>query len=1675
MDTKKRHKIFRRIGRIFLGVLLLFVVVVLFIRSPWGQNLIVSKVTTYVSEKTGTEITIDRLFLTFSGNLQLEGFYLEDLKRDTLVYSKNLEANLALTPIIFGNEINVRSIEWRGLTANISRRENSEHFNFQFLIDAFATQDTLASSSNSGQPMTFTVGRIDFRDFKLSFNDAFVGIDSDIHLGRLDATADVMDLDAMKFILDDFELSNTRFNYRQAKPFVQEEDAEQPPLPFLSVDNFEMKNVEATYTSIPDSTNAAMKIQDFVLELPKADLANNDIVVDFMSLKNSDFALQVAEEGSAKKDTLAVKSFNFEWPEFMIEVAKIDFAGNSFSYKVGSDNAVKEGAFNAKDIAISGLGFLANDLLYEPQKLNLQLEQFVFSEKSGFSLNNTSFDVRLDDSSALISDLSLATKTSFVKGSLGLKYASLNELLKAPEKSQVEVKIPNLSLDIEDFFVFQPELSENEYLKSLAQRPISGRLRANGTLNSMEIPDFKLAWGEQTELLAEGRLGNILQVDSLSFDFNTIRATTTRPDILTFVSEEKLGISVPQTMNLQITANGSINNFDADARLSLPEGKVKMTGSYSKYEEIVFDADLKVDSLQLSKLLQNEQFGDVSFTMDVSGSGTDITTMDASLASNFTQLMFRGYDFSNLEAQGELKEGTGNIDISFKDQNLNFKSVAYMELDSITSVIDLHFNLIGADLYALGITKEEIKAGVKLDANFKGNPDDFSLDALFSEGLAVYNNEQYQMGEIDISSRIGKNISEVKVNSDFLNGGLRSNSSPDKIMASVQKQFKNYFSDSIARDTVTDPVKLQLDFVLDREPILTKVFLRGVERLDSVNIKADFDASSQSLNARLYLPSMTYNGIAIDSLAAEVVGTASELSFSAGWGGLQFNPIDVKRTLFTGNLKNKQLNLDLSSFSEGERLLHVASEMTLEKDTIQLHIDPSELVFNRNEWSIPETNQILIGDKILDFKNIVLSRNSQEMILTNAVSGVDKAHIGATFENFRLQTFLSLLNPDEALASGIVAGKFVMENPFEAAGIIADFKINDIKVLESPLGNLSLDAVSKGLANYDFNLALKDGGIDLDVTGDYMAAQTGARLNLDMDLNKVELQVIEGLSGGAIKESEGYISGNIDISGTTAAPEYQGELKFSEVVFNVATLNNIFKINDETLKIDNSGLYLDDFIINDANNSPFTISGSIRTDELINPKFDLTLNAEEFRVLDSKEEDNELYYGIASVDADLSVGGDLNLPEIEGKVRIRKVTDVTYVVPEAQLDVEERDGVVIFVNREDPDAILTRNDQEESAAILKGYDVSTVLEIAEDAVFHIIIDERTGDNLEVSGEGELDLNMSPNGQINLAGRYELSSGHYETSLYNLVNRRFQIKPGSTITWRGDPMDAALDVTAIYNVETSAAPLMAAVISGQDVGVTGKYQQVLPFLVYLKVEGELLQPKLSFDLDMPEDAQGSLGGAVYGRVQQLNEQEALLNKQVFSLLALNRFFPDSGSDGSNGGAVALARDNVNKVLSGQLNAFSDKVFGNSGFEVDFDLDSFTDYQGDSPQDRTQLNINAKKKLFDNRLIVTAGSAVDVEGSAQSEQGQTPIIGNVSLEYLLTEDGRYRLKGFRKNEYENVIDGQLIVTGLALIFNREFNKFSQLFNPLKEDGSPKDGQEEAEKKKNKEGTVQDQEKN
>ncbi|MGB3152363.1 MAG: translocation/assembly module TamB domain-containing protein, partial [Maribacter sp.] len=1223
---------------------------------------------------------------------------------------------------------------------------------------------------------------------------------------------------------------------------------------------------------------------------------------------------------------------------------------------------------------------------------------------------------------------------------------SLNQALKNPKESSLSAELTDINLVLGEIQKLFPEYASNPYFKALATKSITGNLFAQGNLQKIDNFKTNINWGAETLISANGELTNFTKIDSLTYGINELQFKSTRNDIQRFISSKDLGISIPQKLNVTSTLSGSMKNIRTNTVVRIPEGTAKLDGFLKFDERLKFDALVQIDSLNLGNLLKNNQFGTISFQAKGDGSGTELKNMDAKVTCTVSRFDLNHYSYKAIQLDGNLLNGTGSFAAEIKDPNLNAIVNTTIDLSSDTNNVILSSTLSGADLKRLGFTKNDIKIAADISATYSGTPSNYEIKATIEKAVAVTDNEQYQVEPIALRAHIEDSVTDVSVNSGFLNGELYSNASPIRINKALKQQLEHYFS-TVGDTQVNDSVMAKLKFSIKPTPILDKVFFNGFTDLDSLNIDADFDSKKQLLYGEVKIPKISYAGSSIDSLNILLNGDAKDLRFSAGLGNLTYEPIHLKQTYLEGNLQNKRLVLDFNAKNDSVQVMHINSELVFQKDTLRLHINPKELILNKKQWEIPEENSIVLAESFLALENLELTRNQQKLQVATQVPKMKEDHIGILFENFELQTFLSLFNPDEALAKGQVQGDFILLNPYGATGLVSDIQIDNFRLMQNPLGTLTLDASSQSLSSYDFDLALKEGDAKLRLSGDYVAKETDAELRMELDIQEVKTSVIQGFFKEEISNSKGYLSGSMLVGGTLRKPDYSGIINFTDTGLTLKQFNTVLSVDKETVNIDQEKITFSNFDITDNTKGTLSINGAIMTPTLTNPSFDFSVKADRFRVLDSKKGDNELVYGIASINADLKVEGDLNLPIINGKLKIRDITDLTYVVPQEQLDIQERDGVVIFVNKENAEAILTRNEGQSSNSVFAGMDINTTLEISNEAVFKVILDEKTQDMLQASGEATLSLNIDPNKDIRLSGRLELNSGLYRTSLYNLVSREFQIKKGSNIVWAGDPYDAKLDVTATYEIETSASPLMSSVSGGQDSGVTGTYRQAADFLVYLNVEGQLTEPKLSFALDMPEKEQGSFGGAVYGRIQQLNRQESELNKQVFSLLALNRFYPTTGSDGSSGGALNLARNNVNKVLSSELNAISDKLLGKSGFELGFDLDSFEDYESGTAQSRTQLNINASKKLFNDRLIVTAGSALDVEGSATSEDSATPLIGNVTLEYLLSEEGIYRLKGFRRQEYQNIVDGQLIITGIAFIFNREFNKFSQLFRPKK----------------------------
>lgn len=1645
----KKHRVLRFIGWFFGILILLVFLLILFIRSPWGQNIIIQEAVKYVSGKTHTKVEIEKLFITFDGNVMLKGLFLEDKKGDTLVYSKSLEADIPLLPLIKGNSFGIDNLDWEGLRANVIRKDSLEGYNFQFLIDAFVTPDTTAVAvDTTASPMKIILGNINFKDFDIVFDDAVLGIDGQFQIGKLDLQMKKTDLENMDFRASHASISNARIKYIQSPvPPKPEEDSQ---LPYLELDQIKLKNVFVDYQSYDDRIAADLEVSDLFLELKKVDLPNNDIEIGKFRLKNSIVKLNTETENNAVtqkveevKDDVKEDIQKFEWPDFRITVSSIDLEGNNIGYFVGK-NEVKKDVFNPNAIALQDLKLQANGIFLKDKKAGLKLEALTFQEGSGLNLKELSANLDASDEYLDLDKLKLKLNNNELDGQLHLEYNSLAHLIDQPEKSKMAVDIPVFLVDLRDVFKFQPDLRNNEYLRTLSRKRVAGNLKASGYLTSINIPKFNVRWGGTTRISGNGLIQNATNPDYLKFNIPHFSANTKRSDLVLFVSEEELGVSLPEDVALEGNAKGNLEDVYASANLTTSQGIATVEGHFKNDSEIAFDADLEIKEYKINELLNNEQFGALSLSIKTQGSGKDINSLDATLDANISSFEFQNYAIKDWAINGKLKDGEGDVVSAYKDHNVDLDLKADIILDSVSPQVSAHLDIKGVNLQALGLMDRDVRTGMKLDADFEGGKDGFDVIATIGEGVVIQDNKTYLLGDVLATAHVRSDTTSIWIDNRILQLSLESNSDPETFTKAATRHITSYFSRKTqVPDSIERPVKMKIIGRVAQAPVLNKVFLVNVKDLDTISIAAYFNEEKRRMAARIMAPHINYGGNEIDSLAFTMDSDQEKFVFDLGFDKIQAGPLDIPKTKVKGNQQNKELNLAFTAVHKDSTLINIKSQITGTSEELRFHVKPDSLILDRNLWQVPENNEMLLRPKEVVFNDFRFTRDDEMVELTDKLSEISRDHVAIDFKNFKLSEILNYLNPDKELAKGNLNGNLALVEPYGSTGILADLSIVDLNMLNVDLGKLTVDAESSGGNRYDFKLAMKEGEVDLDLKGDYIADPNEGRQDLDLIINEFRMHALEGFSLGEIKNTSGSFSGKFNVTGTTKDPQYKGNLHFNDAKFNIAKLNAPFTLVDETLRADNDGFYMETFTVLDENNNRLVLSGNIGTESFINPTFDLKLDANNFQLINATKDDNEMLYGTASFDADARLTGDLQIPKLDAKLHVDDNTDITYVLPSASVAIEERDGVVIFINREDPEAVLTR--AEEESATFTGLDMNAFLKIGKKAKITIIIDEETGDNFEVYGDGDFNFVMNPNGRMTLTGIYDIDGGHYEMNLYGLVNRRFDLAPGSRVSWAGDPLDAKLDVKAIYKVKTSASALMAPAMSSADPSVKGKFRQVLPFYVYLNVDGELEKPVISFDLDMPKDEKGAIGGQVYGRIQQINQQEGELNRQVFSLLVLNRFYPDPGSDGSGGGIASVARDNLNDALSDQLNTFSDKLLGDTGLELDFGLDSYTDYQGQTPQERTQLDIAAQKKLFDDRLIVRVGSEVDLQGSSPTNE-PTPLIGNVSLEYLLTENGRYRLKGFRKNEYENIIDGQTIVSGIALIFTQEFNKFHELWDAI-----------------------------
>ena len=338
-----------------------------------------------------------------------------------------------------------------------------------------------------------------------------------------------------------------------------------------------------------------------------------------------------------------------------------------------------------------------------------------------------------------------------------------------------------------------------------------------------------------------------------------------------------------------------------------------------------------------------------------------------------------------------------------------------------------------------------------------------------------------------------------------------------------------------------------------------------------------------------------------------------------------------------------------------------------------------------------------------------------------------------------------------------------------------------------------------------------------------------------------------------------------------------------------------------------------------------------------------------------------------------------------------------------------------------------------------------------------MVDELNGDYLRARGNARLNVGVNAAGEITVLGRYDVTEGEYSLT-YQVLKRQFEIQKGGYIQFTGDPLRADINITAVYQVSTSPADLIGNETTTMNAAALNRK---LPFDVALTISNNLAAPKLDFDIKLPEvegngaAASSEFGTAIENKLKTLRQDQSQMNKQVFALLVLNRFLPENTSDffsgsnnsgGLNNQAEGLARSSVSKLISDQLGRLASNVL--KGFDVDFSLLSQTgsaNTGGTTNGARTDLNVGLSRSFLSGRLTVSVGRNFVLENAANSAtRNPNEVFDNVSLNYSLTRDGRYVLRVYRRNDYQAVLDGYIVETGVGFVITMDYNTLYDIFH-------------------------------
>ena len=1417
----------------------------------------------------------------------------------------------------------------------------------------------------------------------------------------------------------------------------------------VEIDALRFKDVKLNTDGLIHSTRISGNFEQLNLESHGIDLKAKTIRVDSAMLAGGNINIELAD--TVPEDTSASDNrwkVNADKVRFERSKVALHMPGDTMSIKIAMDDAVasnyymdlyrthikvgnlkwKGGGFNLdynydppsagidfSHLALSDVVLEADSFDFCSPKLDVAIRKSSFREKSGIDVRNFTSHFSLDANKIYLPDADLVTSESKLKAHFVMDQNTFSETL--PGKMHLTADGYVGKQDLMQFF---PDMPATMKAKWPAQ-PLKVNTVLAGNMRRVELTGLVADLPTAFHINGRGTIENLDDIDNLRANIDA-NATTYNLDFLTSALPKGTldGVNIPR--GIGIKGNFGVDGSRYRAKFSATEGKGTLAGTadINTAGALSYTADLVANNLNLDHFLPKQELGTFTGKVNLKGNGTDIyspkTRIDADV--DIKQFAYGGYDLSGMGGKVRVANGHGIANIKSNNPlikgDINLDALLGSKMVKATIGADLSH----IDFYKLKLSDTPLSASFCTHLDITTDRDEYYRVVGTVGDLVVQDGEMgYFPDDVNIDLLTRRDTTHlVASNGDFYidmdaKGGYKVLlKQMDKLMTKAKTDLKVRKIDQMGLREELPTARIKLNSGDDN--FVRRILQRYGYSFDSA--KMDLTSSPETgLNGDIEVHKLLVDSMQLDTVRLTLFSDDSQLRFNGQVRNNQKNPQYVFNTLFNGYLQESGATLNLRYYDQKDVLgIRLGAVAEMQEHGIKMRLLTDDPIIGYKKFNINKDNYVFLGDdKRVSARLRMRSDDGVDVQVYSDDDNTDALQdLTLSLSKLKIEDIVAVI-PYMPRMSGTLDGDYHFIQTSENITVGSTMNVKNMTYEGSNMGNLGTEFVympKDDGSHYVDAIIFSDDEQVATVVGTYRSEGAGY-LDAKLEMEKMPMKVLNGLIPDQIVGFEGVADGNLDIRGQLSKPQVDGSLTLDTAYLVSEPYGMRMRFDTTPVQVKGSKVTFKDFNLYSTKDHPMTINGDVNFADLDNITLNIRLAAQNFLLINSKEQSRSEAYGKAYVDFVGFLRGSLDYLRLRGRMDVLGATDMSYILRDSPLTLDyQMEELVRFTDFTDTTQTVVKRAEG------MGFDMDMTVNIDRAARIVCYLKPDHSNYIDLMGDGSLRLQYTPADNFRIRGKYTLNNGEMKYSMPIIPLKTFTIQDGSYLEFTGDPMNPRLNITATERTKSSVS--------------TGDQSRSVDFDCGVVISKTLQDMGLQFIISAPTDM------TVQNELNTMSEEER--GKLAVAMLTTGMYMSGNSS----------AEASMGNALSSFIQSEINNIAGNALRTLDFSfgLDNSFDASGAM---HTDYSFRFAKRFWNNRLRVVVGGTIST-GSNMPNHNQA-FFDNVALEYRLSQTSNKYLKLFYSHDAYDWLEGQNSEYGAGFMWRRKVNHFSDLFHFKNED--------------------------